>query len=188
MIPGLFGKMPAHGDFVRRGFDDATVTALDAWIAAGPERVRERCADDDHYADWLRAAPPWRFWAPPGWMGECAVHGALAPSVDRVGRYFALVVGVAGDVGATLAAAVAAPQWADAAEALIYRALGEGMHADALHAALGDTPPDAPVMSAALACAIAPGTALFWTAGEPPEVRSATDATPALFGRLLGSN
>ena len=34
--PGLFGKMPAHGDFVSRGFSTDLTTALDQLDAVGP--------------------------------------------------------------------------------------------------------------------------------------------------------
>ncbi len=95
---GLFGKLPARGDFVRLGLPGSFVLPWDAWcqhmVADSRTRLRE---------SWLEAwlhAPVWHFALPAGQCGPDAVLGVVLPSVDRVGRYFpltlaAVVAGVA---------------------------------------------------------------------------------------------
>ena len=121
---GLFGKLPAHGDFVRRNLPRSFVAPWDAWLSAG-----------------LLAAPNarwelWRFHLAAGACGPDAAAGVLAPSVDAVGRRFPL----------TLAALdVNQPPddpWYDALEALA----GQDLDADAMASALPDaTPAAAPI-------------------------------------------
>jgi hypothetical protein len=89
MTPGLFGKMPAHGDFVRRGWDDATVDALDDWCSEVVGALGD--ADDD-----TQDTPVVHGRAPAGRFGPLPLHLAVARSRDRAARDFVLVVGVAG--------------------------------------------------------------------------------------------
>lgn len=93
LISGVFGKMPAHGDFVRRGWDDVTIDALDAWCGDAVRGLREH----DHAENSGPGAQIVRLWVPPGALGNAALHIAAAPSRDRVGRAFMLVAGVAGE-------------------------------------------------------------------------------------------
>lgn len=84
----LFGKLPAHGDFIRRG-DPALVRRLDAWLTG--EIERRAMADGDALDARLSALPTWCFLLPDG------TSGALAASSDRVGRVFPVVACIAGD-------------------------------------------------------------------------------------------
>jgi type VI secretion system protein ImpM len=186
LVPGLFGKLPAHGDFVRRGWDDATVASLDAWIGDGLTCLRARAADnDDAYPSLLRAAPLWRFFLPPGWCGARAVVGALAASVDRVGRYFVLVVGCATDVAAD--AWVAARAVAELAERAIGAALGAGADAEVV-LAIVECAGIVDAEARLLAAAAMPGEALFWTMATQPEplMLRARRADVAAFTALFG--
>ena len=130
----LFGKLPAHGDFIGRGLSPDLREQLDLWLSAELARARARFVDfDERY----RLAPPWAFRdcdPAGGWSG-----GALCLSVDAVGRRFPILV----------AAPASGPgeAWgvADAALELVVGALGEGWEAPRLHDALGEiVPPDAP--------------------------------------------
>lgn len=122
----LFGKLPAHGDFIGRGLSPEMREQLDLWLSSELARARARFADfDERY----RLAPPWAFrdCDPAGsWSG-----GALCLSVDAVGRRFPILV----------AAPAPGPgeAWgvADAALELVFGALGEGWDAVQLHDALG---------------------------------------------------
>ncbi len=186
MAPGLYGKLPGRGDFVRAGFDDATVDALDAWLSEG--LAAWRGDDDTDFAERFAAAPHYRFYAPPGRFGASALHGVLSPSVDRAGRFFFLVAGAAGEAAVVWHAAVHCPWFADATETAVYAALGPDSCPDALGAALADALPaglEALPWRAALAL---PGEAIFWA--EPLEDETAlvvrspfTDAR--LLARLL---
>jgi type VI secretion system protein ImpM len=87
---GLYGKLPSHGDFLRRRVSDAFVNPWDEWlrhcIAASRERLGEQ---------WLElylTSPVWRFACAPGSLAPHAACGVLIPSVDRVGRYYPLTI------------------------------------------------------------------------------------------------
>lgn len=83
----LFGKMPAHGDFVARGIDAPTRDALDLWLTAEMERAQ--AAWGESFEPRYDAAPVWHFVdadAEGHWIG-----GILCASTDRVGRRFPLM-------------------------------------------------------------------------------------------------
>lgn len=95
LTPGFYGKIPAVGDFVQRGLPAAFVTAWDLWLATSLAQGRDRLGEDA----WRRAymtAPLWRFILAPGLCGSAAAAGVMAPSVDRVGRCFPVVLALTG--------------------------------------------------------------------------------------------
>lgn len=116
----VFGKLPAHGDFVVRGVKAATRTTLDDWLSASLADARE--ALGEAFAERFDHALPWRCTGP-------GVVGAIAASQDAVGRRFPVLL-LAGDSGNGTAHC----------EDLLYRAIGEGWDADTLAAAGGDLP------------------------------------------------
>jgi type VI secretion system protein ImpM len=87
---GLFGKLPNRGDFLRRRASDAFVDAWDAWLRDGLTASRE--ALGERWLDLYLTSPLWRFVLAAGTCGPSPVIGLMAPSVDRVGRPFPLVV------------------------------------------------------------------------------------------------
>ncbi|WP_299439329.1 type VI secretion system-associated protein TagF [uncultured Rhodospira sp.] len=87
---GFYGKLPAHGDFVRRGMTPALATAWDGWLGALMAAVREDLGEDD-WLDVYLTSPVWRFALGAGVAGVAQI-GVMVPSVDRVGRYFPLVL------------------------------------------------------------------------------------------------
>ncbi len=127
----LFGKIPAHGDFISRGLDQATHILLDDWLSVEVARARERFADFDvRYVQ----APPWYFVdcdAAGAWSG-----GALCLSVDKVGRRFPILV-AAPAIGSDTAHEVAL-----AALELVFTTFSEGWDADQLALALGSVVAD----------------------------------------------
>lgn len=87
---GLFGKVPARGDFVREKLPRDFTDGWDAWWQRGLAETQARWG-----ADWVDAwleAPVWRFMLPPGLCGKNGVLGLWLPSVDRVGRYSPLTI------------------------------------------------------------------------------------------------
>ena len=122
----LFGKIPAHGDFISRGLDHATHELLDDWLSVEVARARANFADfDQRYVQ----APPWYFVdvdSAGAWSG-----GALCLSVDKVGRRFPILVAAAAS-GADTAREVAL-----AALELVFTTFSEGWDADQLALALG---------------------------------------------------
>ncbi|TWB41102.1 type VI secretion system-associated protein TagF [Nitrospirillum pindoramense] len=88
--PGFFGKIPARGDFVSRRLDPTVVRPLDEWLQASLSTSQRQMGEA-----WLPSyldTPVWRFVLGPGVCGDVAMAGVLMPSVDRVGRYFPLVL------------------------------------------------------------------------------------------------
>lgn len=166
-VPGLFGKMPAHGDFVRRGWGDAVVAALDrrcgdAVLLLGARDLRENSAANAAVA---------RFWVPSGTLGADAVHLVVAPSRDRVGRDFVLAVGVAGD-----AAWRHALRAGGALTTVLRAAVAGECDADATLAAIAATTDDADTgADAAGADREPPDTAQCWH-GDAPVAVTAFDA------------
>ena len=70
---GLFGKLPARGDFVRSGLPGDFVAAWDDWLQRVIAASRTRMGED-----WLPAfleAPVWRFALAAGMCGAAAVTG-----------------------------------------------------------------------------------------------------------------
>lgn len=90
MDVGFYGKLPSHGDFLRGRVSDAFVTAWDAWLQEC--LPSSRAALGDRWLDVYLTSPVWRFACAPGLCGSGLAIGVMAPSVDRVGRYFPLTL------------------------------------------------------------------------------------------------
>jgi len=90
---GFFGKLPGHGDFVRAGLPEEIVEGWDDWLRAG--LAESRTALGKAWRDAFLEAPVWRFRFAPGLLAAPGLAGVMAPSVDRAGRYFPLMLGAA---------------------------------------------------------------------------------------------
>jgi type VI secretion system protein ImpM len=90
MEVGFFGKLPSHGDFVRRRVADDFVAGWDSWLQQCLAQSRETLGEA--WLDTYLTSPVWRFAFAPTVCGAAAVAGILVPSVDRVGRYFPLTI------------------------------------------------------------------------------------------------
>ncbi len=89
---GLFGKIPATDDFIRRHLPLSFVTPWEGWIARvlGGDGAVPRDIWNQRYL----MSPPWRFALDPGVAGPCGWVGVLASSVDSFGRAFPLTLAV----------------------------------------------------------------------------------------------
>lgn len=92
-IAGLFGKLPARGDFVRENLPRDFTDSWDGWWQRGLADTQARWRDEWDAA-WLEA-PVWRFLLPPGLCGKSGMLGLWLPSVDKVGRYSPLTIAAA---------------------------------------------------------------------------------------------
>jgi type VI secretion system protein ImpM len=88
--PGLYGKLPAEGDFVLRRLPWSFASAWDAWLQAGLSAAQQQLGE--RWLDAYLTAPVWRFQLREGVAGEAAWLGLCFASVDRVGRYFPLTM------------------------------------------------------------------------------------------------
>lgn len=168
---GLFGKIPALGDFFRLNVSDPSAQRLVAWLQEAIEPVyRARLPLPERPVRFLFRAPDL----------PTALVGAMVASVDKVGRTFplcafapvpvralatsfpavpsshaafldaaeALLAGAAGQDGATLGARarelpVPPPSALAAAEAAARAAAGQARAADLVQRLFGDLPPGA---------------------------------------------
>ena len=134
IVPFLFGKLPAHGDFISRGLDDETIEAADAAVA---EAVTLAALKWDHRWDDVDVETPvWRFIAAPGVLGRDWAAGVFMASVDAVGRQFPLVAGFTSSSLALIAQGAALTAALDEAETLARNALLQADSVDTLLAAL----------------------------------------------------
>ncbi len=129
-VPGVFGKIPARADFVRRRLPATFLGPWDGWLGSALARSRS-----DLGPAWLDAyltSPLWCFALSPGVCGPSPVAGVLVPSVDAVNRHFPLTLGsVLGDDCRPFAIALAAP-WFAALEDLALAALAERLEPDTI--------------------------------------------------------
>lgn len=84
----VFGKLPAHGDFVRRGVAPALGDAWDAALSASLTAAKAEFGEG--FAVAYMGAPPWRFALSDG---KAWLAGAIAPSIDASGRMFPVIAG-----------------------------------------------------------------------------------------------
>ena len=134
--PGFFGKIPSHGDFVRRVFPVELSKPWDGWLQAGLTQSRERLGGD--WLDAYLSSPIWRFCLSAGLCGQSQWIGAMMPSVDRVGRYFPLTIAteIPADRSLFGTAATAASWFGALEETMLMTLEGEGLTADELEARL----------------------------------------------------
>jgi type VI secretion system protein ImpM len=127
--PGFFGKLPARGDFVGRRLDQAFRTQFDLWLQRAIATSKRQLG-----TAWLPAylnTPIWRFVLGPGLCGAVPTLGVMMPSVDRVGRYFPLVI--AAQLPGCLSPGSmfqSAHDWFDRAEQLILHSLDDDFDLD----------------------------------------------------------
>ncbi|WP_394663893.1 type VI secretion system-associated protein TagF [uncultured Sphingomonas sp.] len=113
MTARLFGKLPAHGDFVARGCSSEERAALDAWLTESMEQAQRHFGPA--FAERFDMAQPW--------IGEgLGVSGIIAASQDAAGRRYPLI----------LLAALR-----DGLDDLAYAAIAERWDADRVVEALG---------------------------------------------------
>jgi len=177
---GLFGKLPARGDFVRIGLPGHFVMPWDAWLQ-GVIAASEASLG----SGWLPAyleSPVWRFVLPGGMCGPGSVAGVMMPSVDRVGRYYPLTLAAVMSPGGLVPPDDALGAWLDACEAAGRAALEEDLAPDQVLQRLL-------VLPASDATA-EPPSGIWWTDGGPrlPPTRLSRVALPDAmeFVAMLG--
>lgn len=133
-VVGFFGKLPAHGDFVRRGLPGAVATSLDDWL-------QDEFAREDDPAGAIAALEPVRFASTAIVTGQVGL-GVIAASSDRVGRsYILAALRLTDHPSGALPASIPATwdDWCGRAEALLTAARGSGWTADDTQTALSAT-------------------------------------------------
>lgn len=89
---GIFGKLPAHGDFIDRNLSGEFIQVWDEWMQCILSGSKERLGDG--WLDYYLTSRIWRFALKPGVVDGQSWFGVVVPSVDSVGRYFPLTMTV----------------------------------------------------------------------------------------------
>ncbi len=87
---GFYGKIPSNGDFVSRYLSADTQALLEDWVGQAMTASRDQLGET-----WLPTfltSPIWRFALPAGVLSENAYKGIYIPSVDKVGRYYPMIL------------------------------------------------------------------------------------------------
>ncbi len=121
MQVGFYGKLPSHGDFLRRRVSDAFVDAWDAWLREC--LTASRTALGPRWLNVYLTSPAWRFVCAAGACGPSPVIGIAAPSVDQVGRYFPITLVAELPPDVSLLTAASSPRFFEAAEQLVIETL-----------------------------------------------------------------
>ena len=122
-VVGFYGKLPGAGDFVGRRLPSDFVDRWDRQFQHAVETGRRELSEA--WPEAWRHGVPWRFVLAPQVCGNSAWCGVIAPSVDRLGRAFPMVLAApgAGDVSPILGHAT----WFDALERVFRRAQHEAV-------------------------------------------------------------
>lgn len=174
-LPGYYGKVVTHGDFVARRLPVDFVACWDAWLQDSLHASRGALGDG--WRDVYLISPLWRFATGAGVCGALPMAGVMAPGVDSVGRYFPLTL-------AGPASRPPAASWYEALEQLALGSLAPRFSLAALDAALADLGP--PTLTVG---AVPPGVSGFWSdvtvSGLPVAKSFVGLPAPGAFAALL---
>ncbi len=87
---GWYGKMPAAGDFMHRRLDQSVINWWHRWLEQGLVNGRE--THSSIVLDAYMRSPIWNFVLPDKYGFGWIQMGSIAPSRDRVGRLYPLLV------------------------------------------------------------------------------------------------
>lgn len=119
---GFFGKLPCNGDFLQRRVPQTFLDVWDPWLQESIHESRQ--ALQESWLSTYLTSPLWRFVLSSAICGSGAYAGVLAPSVDRVGRYFPLTLVTQLDIDTSpLEFAAQRTPWFEALESLVVTAL-----------------------------------------------------------------
>lgn len=149
---GLFGKLPAHGDFIYRNLPSNFINAWDTWLQGFVGSSQEQIGES--WLDVYLTSPIWRFVLSDGVIDNHQWAGIMLPSVDRVGRYFPFSIAVRLTNNANSFDVIRQSSWFDAVEQIALRALAGQLQIDDLTLELNQHNLD--VKSAYQAAATAP--------------------------------
>ena len=121
-MAGFYGKLPAKGDFLTRGLPREFIDRWDDWLQTGMNDSRQSLGDG-----WLQTyltSPLWRFVVSANTLSAAPWAGVFMPSMDKVGRYFPMMIATELSTEAQpLLVAAFSNSWFDAMEEQLLSAL-----------------------------------------------------------------
>lgn len=87
---GIYGKLPAKGDFISRRLSHHFIDIFDVWLRTGMESSKQNLGE--RWLDTFLTSPVWHFALSRHICGDNAYMGIMMPSVDKIGRYFPFIV------------------------------------------------------------------------------------------------
>lgn len=88
--PGVYGKVPMHGDFIHRNLSSTFISTWDEWLQLYVAGSKEQMGEA--WLDIYLTSPIWRFVLSSGVIDENYWAGIMMPSVDSVGRYYPFTI------------------------------------------------------------------------------------------------
>jgi type VI secretion system protein ImpM len=123
-MAGFYGKLPAKGDFLTRGLPREFIDRWDDWLQHGMNDSRQSLGEG-----WLQTyltSPLWRYVVPANTLSPDAWAGVFMPSMDKVGRYFPMMIATKlPDDAKPLLVAASCNSWFEAMEGQLLAALDE---------------------------------------------------------------
>lgn len=89
-MAGVWGKLRLHGDFLALGLDGAARACVVPWLDASLSALREEWGEG--WGPRFDGMAPLGFWIGPAVTGGAPVAGVMAPSRDKVGRRYPLLI------------------------------------------------------------------------------------------------
>ena len=90
LSPGVFGKVPQLGDFIRWRMPAYFADPWDAWLQQGLYQLQ--ASHSKHWLQYFLNCPIWHFVLSANVVGTSPWCGAMMPSVDAVGRYYPITI------------------------------------------------------------------------------------------------
>ncbi len=138
---GIFGKLPAHGDFIDRGLPSSFISIWDEWLQRCISSSQSRLGNQ--WLDYYLVAPIWRFVLTNGVIDNNQYIGIVMPSVDSVGRYFPLTIAHRIQASENPFIALSEPSWFQHAENTAINALNHRENIDDMFRQLQGVKPTA---------------------------------------------
>lgn len=168
---GLFGKLPAHGDFIYRDLPSHFINAWDAWLQGYVASSQQQLGES--WLDIYLTSPIWRFVVSDGVVdGQCWA-GILLPSVDRVGRYFPFSIVTKAPSSANPFAIAQQNSWFEGVEQLALAALSGHLQLEELVQEINRQPLELPASVQRQAPSIENAGILVEFANEAPALDGA---------------
>lgn len=127
-LPAWFGKLPAEGEFFGRRFATDLDPGIEDWVRDGMRHLA--VAEPEDWKERFLVAPLWHFAMTANLWSKSALLGCIAPSADKFGRTFPLIVVQPFPEADFEGLLPPYCQWFDKLDQLVRRCVGEALAPD----------------------------------------------------------